>query len=102
MEKFKDLGLDYHDKKLSIFILYFCAYVVLMWMTEHIGNIGPINRHIRDTERGFYMQRVIKSNDINCLDMFRICKELFFDFFLLLRNRKLLHKILNMSKWNSN
>ena len=91
MYTFLDFVLDGDDEKIRLLIICSCAYVVLMWMTGCLDFMQHIPRGIRDTERGMYLHRVLKSSDTNHCNMFRMDKEVFFNLSSLLRSRDLLH-----------
>ena len=79
MDRFMDLGLDGADQEMSIIILCACACVIMMWMTGRNDITEPIPREIRNMERGLYLRRVMEYSDTNCLNMFRMDRELFFN-----------------------
>ena len=56
-------------------------------MTDRGDIIEQIPRHIKDIERGFYQQRVIESSDTNCLNMFRMSRELFIQAFFIAKDQ---------------
>jgi len=91
MDNFLDFGLDGEDEEILLLILCSCACVVMMWMTGRMEITQSIPRHIRDSERGLYLRRVIESSDINCRNVFRMDREVFFNLSSLLRSRGLLH-----------
>jgi len=90
MDRFLDLGLDGADQEMGIIILCACAYVIMMWMTGRNDITEPIPREIRNMERGLYLRRVMEYSDTNCINMFRMDRELFFNLSGMLRNRGLL------------
>ena len=90
MDRFVDLGLDGADQEMSIIILCACACVIMMWMIGRNDITEPIPREIRNMERGLYLRRVMEYSDTNCLNMFRMDRELFFNLSGMLRTRGLL------------